>query len=57
LNYEFYSNHDLLKIDLEKNTDLQCVVGKGFVPFGKAQCPAVVDYADGVDTLHFLKTL
>ncbi len=57
LNYEFYSNPGLLKIDLEKNADVQCVVGKNFIPFGKAQCPAVNDYADSVDTLFFLNTL
>jgi len=57
LNYEFYSNPGFLKIDLEKNTDLQCVVGKGFIPFGDAQCPAIDDYADGVNTLHFLSAL
>ena len=57
LNYEFYSEPGLLKIDLEKNTHLQCIVGKGFVPFGKAQYPSIDDYADGVDTLHFLNTL
>ena len=26
---------------------------KGFAPFGKAQCPALDDYADGVDTMAF----
>ena len=57
LNYEFYSNPGLLKIDLEKNADLQCIVGKNFIPFGEAQCPAVNDYADSVDTLIFLNTL
>ncbi len=56
LNYEFYSNLDLLKTDLEKNTDLQCIVGKNFIPFGKAQCPLVDDYADRVDVLGFLNT-
>ena len=29
---------------------------KGFVPFGKAQCPALDDYADGVDTMAFLQS-
>lgn len=33
---------------------LQCVVGKGFVPFGCSQRPVISDFADGVDTLDFL---
>jgi hypothetical protein len=46
-------------ISLQKETDqlkekIQCITGEGFVPFGKAQSPALWDYADGVDTLEFL---
>jgi hypothetical protein len=35
------------------------VVGKqsGYVPFGMSQQPELWDYADGVDTLKFLKEL
>lgn len=33
---------------------IQCVVGRGRLPFGKAQQPALWDYADGVDTMRFL---
>lgn len=33
---------------------LQCVVGKGFVPFGCSQRPVISEFADGVDTLDFL---
>jgi hypothetical protein len=36
---------------------IQCVVGKGRVPFGQAQQPALWDYADGVDTMRFLLDL
>ena len=41
---------------------IQCVVSAGgrwagSVPFGRAQQPAVDDYADGVDTMEFLATL
>ena len=54
LNYEFYDNPDKLTDSLKNNPDLQCMVGKGFVPFGQSQVPAIADYADGVDTLAFL---
>lgn len=54
LNYEFYDNPDKLADSLKVNKDLQCIVGRGFVPFGQSQVPAIADYADGVDTLAFL---
>jgi hypothetical protein len=57
LNYEFYGNIQELTTRLEKAEDLQCIVGKGFIPFGSAQCPAINDYADGIDTLTFLSGL
>lgn len=57
LNYEFYSDENQLKNILPKKDDLQCVVGKGFIPFGNSQTPAITDYADGVDTLQFLSNL
>ncbi len=36
---------------------IQCVVGRGRIPFGAAQRPALWDYADGVDTMRFLLEL
>jgi hypothetical protein len=57
LHYEFYSDPENLSETLYKNTDLQCLIGKGFTPFGQAQCPSISDYADAVDTLNFLKNL
>lgn len=35
----------------------QCIVGKGFIPFGNAQMPEPWDYADEVDTLKYLINL
>ncbi|MEQ9424940.1 MAG: acyl-CoA reductase [Cyclobacteriaceae bacterium] len=59
--YETYRNEQHLEVLLNSNaTKIQCVVGShplANVPFGKAQCPAVEDYADGVDTLAFLEKL
>jgi hypothetical protein len=57
LNYEFYNNFDLLVVSLTKDPAIQCVTGKGFIPFGQAQCPSINDYADGVDSFQFLLTL
>ena len=33
---------------------IQCVVGKDFIPFGKAQIPSIDDYADGINTMAWL---
>jgi len=57
LNYEFYNGNDDLTARLPAARDLQCVVGKSFIPFGGAQSPAITGYADGVDTLKFLTDL
>lgn len=57
LNYEFYSDADQLVAELKNNTDLQCIVGSGFIPFGQSQAPCLTDYADGADTLKFLISL
>ncbi len=54
LNYEYYSDAGKLEVELKNNSDLQCIVGSGFIPFGQSQAPSIADYADGVDTLKFL---
>lgn len=56
--YEFYQNDDALKLKLESSKDdIQCIVGKFGIPFGKAQTPSLSDYADDVDTMAFLSEL
>ncbi len=57
LNYEYYKNADDLMKALADSEEIQCITGKGHIPFGSAQCPAITDYADGADTLAFLKNL
>ena len=52
--YERYSDLTVLQDTLADSNDIQCIVGHGYVPFGKAQSPALGDYADGVDTMDFL---
>ena len=59
----FYSYYDQLEdvwdILKENEDQIQCkvgtVAGQDLVPFGKAQLPELVDYADGVDTIEFLQ--
>ena len=48
---------------MQNADNLQCVVsnvdlqGVATVPFGQSQHPAIDDFADGVDTIQFLKNL
>ncbi len=56
LNYSFYEDVDDLIKSLRESDEIQCIDGVD-VPFGKAQSPGLMDYADGVDTVQFLLTL
>lgn len=63
LYYEFYDDIAALNAKLEAEKEqLQCIVSassevNNAIPFGQAQCPALSDYADGVDTMAFLTQL
>lgn len=62
LHYEFYSDIDELQSEIQqKEEQIQCVVSNAPIAnsfnLGGAQCPALTDYADGVDTLSFLSSL
>jgi hypothetical protein len=57
LNYSFYQDNPALAASLKDKVELQCIVGKGLIPFGEAQCPEIGQYADGMDTLRFLISL
>lgn len=63
LHYEFYQDEEDLKQKIEaKKEEIQCVVGQPIAdmnvfPFGEAQKPSLMDYADGVDTMKFLTQL
>ena len=57
LNYSFYNDVEMVTKSLEDNTDVQCIIGSNFTPFGKAQQPGLFDYADGIDSMQFLLTL
>ena len=54
LHYKYYDDKEQLVSKLTSNEDIQAILGKGFVPFGASQQPALSDYADGVDTMAFL---
>jgi hypothetical protein len=56
LHYERYTKEDSLLDKLSaRSEEIQCIVSKNDVPFGKSQKPELWDYADGVDTLEFLE--
>jgi hypothetical protein len=58
VHYHYYETLEEVNQYLSEHKDqLQAIVGKNFIPFGKAQCPMLDDYADGVDTMAFLQTL
>lgn len=57
VNYSFYNDKETLDESLQSNAEIQCIVGKNYIPFGEAQSPALDDYADGVDTMMFLTSL
>jgi hypothetical protein len=60
LYYEYYENIEDVNSKLQNEKEqIQCVVSgseeiNNALPFGKAQCPELSDYADGVDTFQFL---
>ncbi len=50
-----YSDIEEVKKWIKENKEyIQCVVSRTDIPFGRAQYPALTDYADGVDTMRFL---
>lgn len=56
LNYQWYTNQQDYMTELNiESENIQCVVGENFVPFGHSQLPSLSDYADGVDTMEFLR--
>lgn len=62
--YEYYSDMEKLQELLkEHDEEIQCIVAQKDKMFqrqvapGMAQCPAINDYADGIDTMAFLDAL
>ncbi len=57
VHFSFYTDKALLTQGLQGNTDIQCTTGHGYLRFGEAQSPGLMDYADGIDTMAFLGAL
>jgi hypothetical protein len=57
LHYQYYGDFQQLREQLRQNDMIQYIVSKKDIPFGEAHCPAVTNYADGVDTIAFLMNL
>lgn len=50
-----YDDIEEVRAWIKSNTEgIQCVVSHHDIAFGRAQYPALTDYADGVDTMRFL---
>ncbi len=53
--YDYYDSEEDLENKLQIIKDeIQCIVGKDHIHFGKAQMPELWDYADNIDTMEFL---
>jgi hypothetical protein len=50
----YKDDHEIEDFIQHHQRDIQVIVGNAFLPFGMAQNPKLLDYADGVDTLFFL---
>lgn len=57
VNYEYYTGEKMRDEVIKNQDEIQCIIGKGFTAFGKAQNPGLFSYADGVDTMQFLLSL
>ncbi len=57
LNFSYYNSKKETLAILQNNSDIQAIVGHGYLPFGKAQKPCITDFADGSNTLQFLLNL
>ncbi len=57
LHYSFYKDKETLFRQLKNDQNVQCIIAKNFIPFGKSQEPGLFDYADGIDTMQFLLSL
>lgn len=54
LHYSYYQQQADVINSLKGNEQVQAIVGTSHIPFGQAQQPGLMDYADGVDVMAFL---
>lgn len=58
IHYQFYKDQsDIDNYIKEHENKIQVVVGRNYLGYGQAQCPALDDYADGVDVMQWLAQL
>jgi len=57
LHYQFYTDAAQVLSNLSGAENIQAIVGHSGIPFGLVQSPSLTDYADGVDTMIWLKDL
>lgn len=58
VHYHIYKNQEELNQYLQLHEEsIQVISGKDYIPFGLAQKPQLTDYADGIDTMEWLKNL
>lgn len=58
VHYSYYDRvEDVEPVFLREADRIQCRVGVGGIPFGDCQKPSLEDYADGIDTLDFLRSV
>lgn len=56
--FERYTNFAQVSTFIDQHEEeIQVVVGHQYTPFGKAQSPAIADFADGIDTMQWLNSL
>ena len=48
---------DVNNFIIDEKENIQCIVGKEYLDFGKSQQPTLSDYADNVDTMKFILNL
>jgi len=55
LYYQYYNNKNELDEMLnEHKKEIQCIVGRNYIPFGLSQEPKLWNYSDNIDTIDFL---
>ena len=57
LHYSYYKDAGILEQQLKNDANIQCIVNRNNIAFGKAQEPSLFTYADGIDTMQFLLSL
>lgn len=57
LHYSFYKDPEIVRKGLAGLENIQCIVGRDYLPLGSSQIPSLFEYADGIDTVQFLLSL